>query len=304
VAACPSGAIYKREEDGIVLIDQSRCRGWRQCVSACPYKKIYFNWETHKSEKCTFCYPKIETGEPTICSESCVGRIRYIGVLLYDPDKILKAASNKDEKDIYGSHLSMFLNPNDPKVQEEAGKQGIPFNVLEAAKQSPVYKLAIDWKLAFPLHPEYRTLPMVWYIPPLSPVTNAFDSGKIGLNGILPIVDDLRIPNRYLANMFTAGDEVPVINALRKMLAIRAYMRSKTVDNEQNMEVLSNTGLTPDETEKMYELLAIANYGDRFIIPSSHMEYAKNSFGYKAACGFTHGENRENNKFKNLFGGM
>ena len=60
VAACPSGAIYKREEDGIVLIDQEKCRGWRMCVSGCPYKKIYFNWSSGKSEKCTFCYPRIE----------------------------------------------------------------------------------------------------------------------------------------------------------------------------------------------------------------------------------------------------
>lgn len=39
VATCPSGAIYKREEDGIVLIDQDKCRGWRMCISGCPYKK-------------------------------------------------------------------------------------------------------------------------------------------------------------------------------------------------------------------------------------------------------------------------
>ncbi len=45
VASCPSGSIYKREEDGIVLIDQDKCRGWRMCVSGCPYKKIYYNWQ-------------------------------------------------------------------------------------------------------------------------------------------------------------------------------------------------------------------------------------------------------------------
>lgn len=84
VASCPSGAIYKREEDGIVLIDQDKCRGWRMCISGCPYKKIYFNWKSGKSEKCIFCYPRIEAGQPTVCSETCVGRIRYLGVLLYD----------------------------------------------------------------------------------------------------------------------------------------------------------------------------------------------------------------------------
>ena len=59
-----SGAIYKREEDGIVLVDQDRCRGWRMCVSGCPYKKVYFNHRTGKAEKCTFCFPRIEVGTP------------------------------------------------------------------------------------------------------------------------------------------------------------------------------------------------------------------------------------------------
>ena len=70
VAGCPSGALYKRDEDGIVLVDQEACRGWRFCVSSCPYKKVYFNWNTHKAEKCTFCYPRIEAGLTTICSET------------------------------------------------------------------------------------------------------------------------------------------------------------------------------------------------------------------------------------------
>ncbi|MFN8159420.1 MAG: 4Fe-4S dicluster domain-containing protein, partial [Solirubrobacterales bacterium] len=86
VASCPSGAMYKREEDGIVLVDQAKCRGWRFCVSGCPYKKVYFNHRTGKAEKCTLCYPRIESGQPTICSETCVGRIRYIGLVLYDAD--------------------------------------------------------------------------------------------------------------------------------------------------------------------------------------------------------------------------
>ena len=62
VASCPSGALYKRGEDGIVLINQEVCRGWRNCIAACPYKKIYFNWKTGKSEKCILCYPRVETG--------------------------------------------------------------------------------------------------------------------------------------------------------------------------------------------------------------------------------------------------
>ena len=51
VSVCPSGAMYKRSEDGIVLVDEDKCRGWRMCVSGCPYKKVYFNHSTGKAEK-------------------------------------------------------------------------------------------------------------------------------------------------------------------------------------------------------------------------------------------------------------
>ena len=76
--------------------------------------KVYFNWQTNKAEKCTMCFPRIEAGMPTICSETCVGRIRYIGVMLYDADKVKEATSVEDEKDLYESQLTVFLDPNDP----------------------------------------------------------------------------------------------------------------------------------------------------------------------------------------------
>ena len=81
LAACPRKAIYKREEDGIVLIDQERCRGYQHCVAACPYKKIYFNPLFKRSEKCIFCFPRIEQGLPPACAQQCVGRIRFVGYL-------------------------------------------------------------------------------------------------------------------------------------------------------------------------------------------------------------------------------
>ena len=149
VASCPSGSIYKREDDGIVLIDQDKCRGWRMCVSGCPYKKIYYNCTSGKAEKCTFCYPRIEGGQPTVCSETCVGRIRYLGVLLYDADKIDEAAAVEDPKSLYEAQLGVFLDPNAPEVIAEAQKQGIPQSWIDAAQRSPVYKMAMEWKVAF-----------------------------------------------------------------------------------------------------------------------------------------------------------
>ncbi|TDR79698.1 nitrate reductase subunit beta [Paludibacterium purpuratum] len=289
VASCPSGSVYKREDDGIVLVDQDKCRGWRMCISGCPYKKIYFNWESGKAEKCTFCYPRLEAGQPTVCSESCVGRIRYLGVMLYDADRIADAASVADEQDLYQSQLDVFLDPNDPAVIEEARRQGIADSWLDAAKRSPVYRMAVEWRVAFPLHPEYRTLPMVWYIPPLSPIQKAVQSGVMGKNGILPDVSEMRIPLRYLANLLTAGDEAPVRSALDRMLAMRAYMRARHVEAREADEVLDQVGLTSAQVEDMYRTMAIANYEDRFVIPSSHKEMVEDSFNEKGSCGFTFG---------------
>jgi len=81
VAACPRKAVYKRDEDGIVLIDQERCRGYQECVKACPYKKTFFNMISRTSEKCIGCYPRVEQGEVALCVESCIGKIRMHGFL-------------------------------------------------------------------------------------------------------------------------------------------------------------------------------------------------------------------------------
>ncbi|WP_298771132.1 nitrate reductase subunit beta [uncultured Shewanella sp.] len=304
VASCPSGAIYKRDEDGIVLIDQEKCRGWRMCVSGCPYKKIYYNWKSGKSEKCIFCYPRIEAGEPTVCSETCVGRIRYLGVMLYDADRIEEAASVQNEQDLYQAQCDIFLDPNDEAVQAAALKEGIPQAWLDAAVNSPVYKMAMEWKVALPLHPEYRTLPMVWYVPPLSPVQTAVTAGHVGSNGAIPDLKSLRIPMQYLANLLTAGDEKPVITALERMLAMRAYKRAEQVDQVEDLAVLEQVGLTPEQIQEMYHIMAIANYEDRFVIPTSHTRYADNAFDMKSGCGFSFGEGcSDNDGGVNLFGG-
>jgi nitrate reductase beta subunit len=305
VASCPSGSIYKREEDGIVLIDQDKCRGWRMCVSGCPYKKIYYNWQSGKAEKCTFCYPRIEAGQPTVCSETCVGRIRYLGVLLYDADRIQEAASVEHDRDLYHAQLGLFLDPNDPAVIAQARSDGIPDAWMEAARKSPVYKMAVEWKVALPLHPEYRTLPMVWYVPPLSPISAAANAGQLGANGAIPDVSQLRIPVKYLANLLTAGDTAPVVRALERMLAMRVYQREKHVEGRVNTAALQQVGMTQLEVEDMYHVMAIANYEDRFVIPSTHREYAENTFDIRGGCGFSFGSGCSDGESKvSLFGGV
>ncbi len=287
VASCPSGALYKRDEDGIVLVDQERCRGWRYCVSGCPYKKVYLNWKTGRSEKCLLCYPRTEAGLPTLCAETCVGRIRYVGVVLYDADRVEAAASTQEDGDLYEAQLSMFLNPHDPEVQEAARESGIAQNFLDAARRSPVYRLAVEWRLALPLHPEFRTLPMVWYVPPLSPVVGHADREGTSPEAVL---NDMRIPLRYLANLLTAGDEAPVRRALGRLLALRRAMRSERVEGAMDRGVLTAVGLDEATAREMVRLLALAPYGERHVLPAGRAEQVSDVHrsqgiaGYPTSC--------------------
>ncbi|WP_311471795.1 nitrate reductase subunit beta [uncultured Actinomyces sp.] len=275
VSACPSGAMYKRTEDGIVLVDQDACRGWRMCVSACPYKKVYFNHATGKAEKCTLCYPRLEVGEPTVCSETCVGRLRYLGVLLYDADRVSQAAAVKDPQDLYMAQREILLNPHDPEVVAGARAEGVPDNWIEAAQASPIWDLIDTYEVALPLHPEYRTMPMVWYIPPLSPVVD--EVAAAGLDGenykvLLTAVSDMRIPLEYLAGLFTAGETNTVELVLRRLAAMRSHMRDVRLGREPDPAIAAAVGLSAEKLEAMYRLLAIAKYDDRYVVPTTKPE--------------------------------
>ncbi len=281
VASCPSGAMYKRDEDGIVLVDQERCRGWRFCVSGCPYKKVYFNWRTGRSEKCIFCFPRSEAGLTTLCAETCVGRIRYVGILLYDADRLQWAASAEKDDQVYARHLSLLLDPSDPAVQSGAVQAGIPQNFVASAKASPVYKLAVKWKLALPLHPEYRTLPMVWYIPPLSPLLSA------GTDQTEPPPDRMRIPIRYLANLLAAGDDAPVRSSLNKLMAMRIWARSVRVEGSYDPNTLAEAGIDAEAAAEMYRLLSLARYRERNVIPSVRRESSEDVHSAQGKSGLS-----------------
>ncbi|WP_116950660.1 nitrate reductase subunit beta [Jiangella endophytica] len=277
MASCPSGAIYKRSEDGIVLVDQDRCRGWRQCVTGCPYKKIYFNHRSGKAEKCTFCYPRVEVGLPTVCAETCVGRLRYLGLFLYDADAVTAAASTPDPQDLYEAQLDLMLDPSDPAVAAAAKAGGIPDDWIDAARRSPVYALAKTYRIALPLHPEYRTMPMVWYVPPLSPVVDLLaEQGHDAEDRatLFGAIDALRIPVEYLAELFTAGRTSTVTEVLRKLAAMRAYMRDVTLGRDGDPSIPASVGLTEESLYELYRLLAIAKYDERYVIPTAHAEQA------------------------------
>jgi nitrate reductase beta subunit len=247
------------------------------CISGCPYKKVYFNHRTGKAEKCTFCFPRIEVGLPTVCSETCVGRLRYIGLMLYDADKVLVAAATTDEHGLYEAQRSVLLDPHDPEVVRAAERDGIPRDWIDAAQRSPIHALINVFKVALPLHPEYRTMPMVWYIPPLSPVIDVVrETGEDAedTGNLFAAIDALRIPVEYLAELFTAGDTVPVDGVLKKLAAMRSYMRDINLGRDPDASIPAAVGMSEEEMYDMYRLLAIAKYDERYVIPPAHAEQA------------------------------
>ena len=279
VGSCPSGALYKRGEDGVVLINQERCRAWRMCVTACPYKKSYYNWHTGKSEKCILCYPRLESGQAPACMHSCVGRIRYLGVLLYDADRIEQVASC-DEKDLVDTQLGIYLDPFDPEVIREARKNGIADSTIIAAQKSPVYKFVKVWKIALPLHPEFRTLPNLFYVPPMLPAMASVDADGVYetvSDSLFAGIDKSRLPMNYLASLFTAGDAEKVRGVMRKLLAVKIHRRDVTVGDlpKQEVEVaLKQVHMEGAEADEIFRLTSLATFEERFVIPPAHREEA------------------------------
>ncbi len=285
VASCPSRALYKRGEDGVVLVDQNVCKGWRFCTSACPYKKVYFNWNSGKAEKCIFCFPRTETGQCNACAHSCVGRIRYVGVLLYDAERVEEALLQPDDQ-LVAAHRGAILDPLDPLVKEGARKNGVTEQWLEAAEKSPVYALVKEFGIALPLHPEFRTMPMAYYIPSLSPVVaTAGDIHAVAEHGSIPALEKLRAPMGFLASLLSGGNRDVVEEAMKKLLALRAFMRSRNLGQHPDDEALRESGLDEAGADRLYRLFTIGGYGERNIIPPQQRE-EQESHRRKGEAGF------------------
>ncbi len=299
-AACPSGAIYKRAEDGVVLVNEDKCRGWRMCVAGCPYKKVYYNWTTGKSEKCILCFPRMETGQAPACAHSCVGRIRYMGVLLYDADRI-EAVNKLPDEELLAAQLDLILDPWDERVVTAAKASGIDDGWIEAARQSPIHRFVKEWGMALPLHPEYRTSAMMFYVPPLSPVITHLERNLARLDipderadfELFDQLDNARMPIQYLANLFSIGDEEPIRRILRTMLAVRAFKRRQSVDghvDETTLDMLAQVGVSQDRAEDIYRLTTVPKLDERFVLPpyrrEMSIEQLNDPLSYKGATGF------------------
>jgi nitrate reductase beta subunit len=133
LAACPRNAIYKRPEDGIVLVDQERCRGYRKCMEACPYKKTYYRGTTRTTEKCIGCFPRVE-------------------------GKDQAGSGSADADPLHG-----LVHRPHPLAGPGRVEQGRHWKEM---RNNPLYYLIHVAKVALPLYPQFGTEPNGYYIPP------------------------------------------------------------------------------------------------------------------------------------------
>ena len=94
-AVCPTGAIIKRAEDGIVVVDRDKCNGCQDCLSACPYGVPQFGVDGIM-QKCDFC---IETGRKPACAVSCPAEALRYGTI----DDLLEIAPDKTTERMDGA---------------------------------------------------------------------------------------------------------------------------------------------------------------------------------------------------------
>ena len=276
VAACPIGAMYKRSEDGIVLVDQDACRGWRMCVTGCPYKKVYFNHRTGKAEKCTMCYPRIEVGLPTVCSETCVGRLRYLGIFLYDADRVTAAAATPDEKDLYEAQLDLILDPHDQEVVAAAAARRHPGRLdrrrpplagVQAGQGVPGRAAAAP---GVPHHADGLVHPAAV----AGGRRPARDRPRRRGRRHPVRGPDAACGSRSSTSLSCSPPVTPARCSARwrTLAAMRSYMRDRNLGGEGDESIAESVGLTGDEVYELYRLLAIAKYEDRYVIPKAHAE--------------------------------
>ncbi len=101
ITACPTGASYRDEENGLVLIDHETCIGCQTCIEACPYGARSYNEELNVVDKCTCCVQRLQEGEKPACVHNCCCGARYFGDLDDPESDAAKAVAAAGEENCH-----------------------------------------------------------------------------------------------------------------------------------------------------------------------------------------------------------
>ena len=114
---------------------------------------------------------------------------------------------------------------------------------------------------------------MAYYIPSLSPVLSVWgDTHKLLEHGMIPALEKLRVPIGYLASLLSGGNHRVIEEALKKLIALRVFMRGENLKLPVDPSVLQDAGLDASSVKRLYRLFTIAGYNERNVIPAQQRE--------------------------------
>ena len=98
---CPTGASYRDEQTGMVLVNKEKCIGCKYCMMACPYGVRSWNEEQQVVEKCTLCQHLTSQGKEPACVHNCPGEARFYGDLDDPTSDAARAIAEAPEGDVH-----------------------------------------------------------------------------------------------------------------------------------------------------------------------------------------------------------
>lgn len=98
ITACPTNTLWRREEDGLVMLDVDKCIGCLRCGEECPYDAISFDAETGSADKCTMCEHRISEGLKPSCQEVCPTRAIHFGDVSDESSKVSTLLESREHK--------------------------------------------------------------------------------------------------------------------------------------------------------------------------------------------------------------
>jgi Fe-S-cluster-containing dehydrogenase component len=150
VTVCPTGASYKRAEDGIVLVDEDKCIGCKLCSWACPYGAREYSQIEGVMKKCTLCIDRIynenlpEAEREPACVQVCPTRARHFGDLGDPESKVSKLVAQRGGVDLMPQlgyqPVNKYLPPRPRRAGDATPAPARPEETLDAAALPPVLR--------------------------------------------------------------------------------------------------------------------------------------------------------------------
>ncbi|SEA74955.1 Fe-S-cluster-containing dehydrogenase component [Desulfuromusa kysingii] len=116
VESCPVGAYSKREKDGVVIHNQAKCIGCKNCIRSCPFGAPVYNASLKKAEKCSFCFQRLDANRTPACAQGCpTGALKVVDLATEDVSDLVQYPQGFPQAKRLNPSVR-FRNPQQPQI--------------------------------------------------------------------------------------------------------------------------------------------------------------------------------------------